>query len=364
MKKLSTSDIAKALNLSRLTVSSILNGKSKERRISEATRIRVEEYLKSEGYVTPKYALQFRGDIKKQIGIFCCNRMVYHPHITNAYFSITNRIMKKFGPCETVLTEPEDKLKGLKELLARGVTELIWIHTRPPGNEFSGLENDEALLTRFDRVFVYNFFMDNKEWMAHFEKLGLHMIGVNRTAAYEKFAKKLNDLGHEKLAIADKDYGLLLDKDTKEYRAFSKKGIQLYGMGSLWHSGNLFSPEFSNICKKTSNNLIKLINGHGVSAAYIYNDHIAGFVIAELTEKGIRIPEDVSIVGFGGLPIGETFKTSLTSFAMPVEQMVQKVENLLTQKTIGSKQFHFDLEIIKRDSFGFYPINDKRKQIK
>jgi LacI family transcriptional regulator, galactose operon repressor len=350
VKKLSTKDIAQALNLSRLTVSSVLNGKSKERRISDDTCKIVEEYLREKGYVTPKYALQVRGDIKKEIGIFCCNNMVYHPHITNAYFSITNRIMKRFGPCETVLTEPEDKLKGLRELLARGVTELIWIHTRPAENEFSGLEGNEALLRRFDRVFVYNFFMEYAKDLDSFNNLKICMIGVNRTIAHEKLAKKIHDMGHEKLAIGDEDYGLLPYKNNKTFKAFTDNKIQLYGIGSLWHSSDLFNSEFSNMCKRVSSNLIRLINEHGVSVAYIYNDNIAGVIISELTSQGIRIPEDISIIGFGGLPIGETFKVSLTSLKMPMEKMINQLETLLTQKTIKSKQFCFDLEMIERDS--------------
>lgn len=61
MKKRTTiSDIAKALGLSITTVSFILNGKSKERRISEASTKRVLDYVKKIGY-KPSQLIRNRG---------------------------------------------------------------------------------------------------------------------------------------------------------------------------------------------------------------------------------------------------------------------------------------------------------------
>lgn len=68
-KKTSISDIAKALGISITTVSFILNGKAKERRISEALTKRVLDYVKKVGYKPSQLVRNARGGQTKILAV-------------------------------------------------------------------------------------------------------------------------------------------------------------------------------------------------------------------------------------------------------------------------------------------------------
>ena len=63
--------VADALGLHRRTVSAVVNGTARERRISAATVERVEQYLAAVGYVPSRQAQELRegGAVAKKVGI-------------------------------------------------------------------------------------------------------------------------------------------------------------------------------------------------------------------------------------------------------------------------------------------------------
>lgn len=87
-KRLSISDIANSLGVSVTTVSFILNGKAKEKRISDAMIRRVLDYVKKVGYKPNQLAKSLRTGKSKTIGLLV-------EDISNAFFSsIADQIEK------------------------------------------------------------------------------------------------------------------------------------------------------------------------------------------------------------------------------------------------------------------------------
>lgn len=87
-KRLSISDIASNLGISVTTVSFILNGKAKEKRISEAMTKRVLDYVNKVGYKPNQLAKSLRTGKSKTIGLLV-------EDISNAFFSsIADQIEK------------------------------------------------------------------------------------------------------------------------------------------------------------------------------------------------------------------------------------------------------------------------------
>jgi DNA-binding LacI/PurR family transcriptional regulator len=51
------------------------------------------------------------------------------------------------------------------------------------------------------------------------------------------------------------------------------------------------------------------------------NDMTAFGVISALAARGLRVPEDVSVIGFDGLSLGARFNPGLTTIRQPIADM-------------------------------------------
>jgi DNA-binding LacI/PurR family transcriptional regulator len=65
------------------------------------------------------------------------------------------------------------------------------------------------------------------------------------------------------------------------------------------------------------------------TAIFAFNDHSAIGAIARLKEHGIRIPQDVSVVGFDDIPSAQTNNPSLTTVRQPLRLMGEMAANAL-----------------------------------
>ena len=68
------------------------------------------------------------------------------------------------------------------------------------------------------------------------------------------------------------------------------------------------------------------------TALLVHNDEVAIGAMTALREAKIRVPQDVSVVGFDGLPIGEFLSPRLTTVGIPLREIgARAVEKLLQQ---------------------------------
>lgn len=72
------------------------------------------------------------------------------------------------------------------------------------------------------------------------------------------------------------------------------------------------------------------------SAFFADNDMIALGAVKAMTEKGIRIPQDISVVGFDDLPFSEIANPPLTTLRVPKQEMgrlaVRRIIEIIDQK--------------------------------
>ncbi len=79
-----------------------------------------------------------------------------------------------------------------------------------------------------------------------------------------------------------------------------------------------------------------------------------GFMRAVLS-AGLKVPEDVSVVGFDGLPDGEVFWPSLTTVRQPTQQMAAHACEVLLASLNGQKEpaepsVEYPMELVVRES--------------
>jgi len=101
-----------------------------------------------------------------------------------------------------------------------------------------------------------------------------------------------------------------------------------------------------------------LDSGKKFSALLAYNDNMAIGVVHELHSRGIRVPEDISVVGFDDLLISVACIPELTTMHYPVREMAHYAANLaieLSDNESSSGKTHlFMPHFIERDSVNRY----------
>jgi DNA-binding LacI/PurR family transcriptional regulator len=93
------------------------------------------------------------------------------------------------------------------------------------------------------------------------------------------------------------------------------------------------------------------------SAVFVYNDLVAIGVLRGLYEAGVRVPNDIAIVGFHGLDLGQYTTPSLTSIEHKRAQLGEMGANLLLELIAGNAtdvpaEQVLPVELLVRESCG------------
>jgi len=71
---------------------------------------------------------------------------------------------------------------------------------------------------------------------------------------------------------------------------------------------------------------------HKPDAVFAINDAMAVGAIRYLREQGLRVPEDVAVVGFDDAPIAASYKPALTTIAQPIAELGRQAVDMLVQQ--------------------------------
>ena len=89
------------------------------------------------------------------------------------------------------------------------------------------------------------------------------------------------------------------------------------------------------------------------------NDHIAMGSIRAARNLGLRVPQDISIVGFDGIELGSFMNPALTTLRLPIRQMGVTVAEMILRLIAGeeiSREVWFEPELIVRESTAPPPV--------
>jgi DNA-binding LacI/PurR family transcriptional regulator len=93
-------------------------------------------------------------------------------------------------------------------------------------------------------------------------------------------------------------------------------------------------------------------------ALFVFNDLGALGLIDGLTERGVRVPEDLAVVGYDGIAMGAQSPVPLTTVRQPVERIGQQAVNAVLAQLAGEKWAFPDVlppELVVRVSSGAPP---------
>ena len=67
-----------------------------------------------------------------------------------------------------------------------------------------------------------------------------------------------------------------------------------------------------------------LQQGISFTAVFAFSDEAALGVISALAERGLRVPEDVSVMGFDGISLSRQVTPKLTTIRQPIKKMIEQ----------------------------------------
>lgn len=172
-------------------------------------------------------------------------------------------------------------------------------------------------------------------------------IGIDSFEAAKEAVEYLLALGDKNIAYVGYDKGTALEHE-KIYAGY-KEAMNKAGLlnEQLIYRGNLKYEEGI----KAINHIIEK---HEVDGVLCGSDQLAIGVINALRERGIRVPEDINVMGFDNIALAEIYYPRLTTVSRPLYDMgsvgMRLLIKLINKLPIEESYYRLPYEIVKRDS--------------
>jgi LacI family transcriptional regulator len=330
-KPISLKELAKRLNLSPTSLSLVLNGSPAAGTIPKTTQDLIFAAAKKFNYHPNFLARSLRVRRTFAVGVLM-------PELSEGY-------------CSLVLTGVEDVLRN------NGYVCLATSHRHEPGLiETSltslrerGVEGIIAVDTPLRQA---------PPWLrmvsvsGHQRVRGVPNVILNHDTAAELALRHLLKLGHREIAVI-KGQGFSSDSEPRLQAIMCKAselGLAIPARRVVQLEGNSPSPETGYAAAQKV-----LATGGPFSAVFSFNDISAMGAMRAFRDAGLRVPEDISVVGFDDVPGAAYHTPSLTTIRQPLRQMGTIAAQILLKRIAGGadgEDVQVEPELIVRESTG------------
>ena len=285
-------DIAQSLGVSVVTVSKVLRNHSD---ISAETRKRVLQRMKELNYHPNPAARALVTGRTNLIGLVVPDLL--HPFFAQVAKAISARLRSQEFSLIIASSEDDPQLekREIEQILARRVDALIVASTQPNGENIRRIEESQMPCVLLDRNIPGSSasFVGNDDVMAGSLGTG-HLVEVGcRTIAY---------LGGSSVSTA-------VDRQAGYVATLAKHGLSLPSQYLVAHQSSDDSGEASGY--QGMKHLLTL--RPMPDGVFCHNDTIAMGAMRAILDAGLRIPQDVAIVGCGNFDYDDLLRIPLTS---------------------------------------------------
>lgn len=314
---LTLEDIARMGGVSRSTVSRVING---DPNVSEPTRKKVLELIQNIGFQPNLAARGLAVRRTRVIGLVIPTALT--SIFSDPYFPLL--IQGVASACNVLgysvmfwLAEPEYERKTVSQVLYNGLIDGVIV---------ASMLMDDPLIERLS------------ESQRPFITIGRHptndrlnFVDVdNRTGGYQGVSYILHT-GRRRVAMITGPRNMIAGRDRYQgYQdALRERGLHL--LPELVAEG-----KFSDISGYLA---MKHLLPHCPDAVFVASDAMAFAAMRAIQEEGLRIPDDIAVVGFDDIPTSATSTPPLTTVRQPIqrtgslaaEMLIERIEHPETQ---------------------------------
>ncbi|PZG02521.1 LacI family DNA-binding transcriptional regulator [Micromonospora deserti] len=334
MSAASIKEVARHAGVSLGTVSNVLN---RPNNVAPATRQRVLDAIAELGYVRNDSARQLRAGQSRTIAIVVLD--VANPFFTDVVRG-AEQVVEEAGAMLVVCNSGEDSarerrhLELLEEQRVRGVLITPVGHGRQPN--LGRLHNRGIPVVLVDRGSG---------------RASRCSVAVDDVLGGRLAMEHLLDQGHRRIAYLGGPFSIpqVADRHAGAAAALAERGP----------AAELRVAPTTNLTvaagRRAAEELLTLPVRQRPSAVFCANDLIALGVLQELTGRGLRVPDDVAIVGYDDIEFADAAAVPLSSVRQPREQLGRTAAQLLLEEAeAGESHRHrhvvFQPELVVRRS--------------
>lgn len=316
-------EVAEQAGVSLGTVSNVLN---RPEVVAEATRQRVQAVIEQLGFVRNGSARQLRAGRSHHLGLVVLD-------VTNPFFTEVARgvedVANESGYVVILCNSdnsPEKEGRYLRVLQEQ----------RTAGILITPVQNEVAYLQRLRQQAIGLVLLDRPS-----RARDLCSVAINDDLGGELAMHHLLELGHRRVAFVS---GPLSIRQYAERRQGARRAIKLAGLDpNECMSDMLVTAQNALSGEQCVETLLTLTPRP--TAIFCANDLLALGVMRGLGQQGIKIPDDMALVGYDDVEFASMLSPALTSVRQPKYQLGRAAAELLLHE-IGETEKHQHSQIM------------------
>lgn len=309
-------DIAKELGLSQATVSKVLR---EHPDIGEKTRKRVLERVKELDYQPNTLARSLVTGRSYLIGLVAPSLL--HPFFAEVARALSAAIREKgyFLIVSSSEEDPELEKEEISRLLGRRLDALVIASSGTNVEQFERMESRDQPFVLIDR---------------DLNGLSANFVGINDEKAGWLATEHLIDMGCKRIAhIRGQDNSTGIGRFEGYRRALHERGLPF--LEDYVVRRNFVDTETARQAEEAMRLL--LARDPRPDGVFCFNDPLAIGAMSTILEAGLRIPEDIALIGCGNLPNNNCLRVPLSSIDQHSQMIGQRAAELVLS-LIESKQ--------------------------
>lgn len=327
-------EIAELSGVSRSTVSRVINN---DPHVSKQTREQVMAIVKELNYQPNAVARSLAAGHTRILGLVIpagVTALFSDPYFPILIQGVTAACTARDHSVMLWLAEPEYERRTIRQVLHNGMVDGVIV---------SSMLIDDPIVKSL------------KEASLPFVLIGRHptapevnYVDVDNQAGAQAIVTHLLRLGRQRIATITGPQNAVvgLDRKTGYVEALHSRGIavtpELIAEGDFTEDGGALAMQH--------------LLPHHPDAVFAASDAMAAGAQRTLREAGLRIPEDVALVGFDDVPFASRMVPALTTMRQPIRQMgavaVETLLELIAHPEVGPQHVVLPTQLVIRKSCG------------
>lgn len=310
MKSINIKDIAKAAGVGVSTVSRVLNDQPD---VSEKTKIKVLQVIDKLNYVPNNSARNLKRNKTNHIGVFVIGE--YSTFLSEVIETVEKRISASGNTLVLHFQQGHEKIieKAVQFTLEKKLLGLIFL---------GGVLNkkDEGFLKQLNMPVVFGSTVID----SHVDKSLYNSVTIDNYLAACSAVDLLLEKGHKKIGLISVDGNDPVASRRQEAYVDTMKAHGIT-VKEEWIAYGNFSMESG---YQAMSNLLDT----DITAVFSIADMMAIGGLKALSDNHIKVPQDISIIGFDGLDLTKYTIPSLASVEQPSKKMGDNISDLILSK--------------------------------